>query len=105
MLAVASRMKSGWITAIDPPSTMKIITAAQAGALIPDNATIFLGGLAVSSLPEEVLKGVEKNFLETGHPRNVTTWACGAIGNSKDAGMVHVGFITHGKGKNGSNPD
>ena len=49
---------------------MKIITAAQAGALIPDNATIFLGGLAVSSLPEEVLKGVEKNFLDTGHPRN-----------------------------------
>ena len=68
---------------------MKIITAAQAGALIPDDATIFLGGLAVSSLPEEVLKGVEQTFLDTGHPRNVTTWACGAIGNSKDAGMVH----------------
>ncbi|MDR7376601.1 propionate CoA-transferase [Rhodoferax ferrireducens] len=68
---------------------MKIITAAQAGALIQDNATIFLGGLAVTSLPEEVLKGVEQTFLDTGHPRNVTTWACGAIGNSKDAGMVH----------------
>lgn len=68
---------------------MKIITAAQVGALIPDNATIFLGGLAVTSLPEEVLKGVEKSFLETGHPCNLTTWACGAIGNSKDAGMVH----------------
>jgi hypothetical protein len=24
---------------------------------------------------------------------------------AKDAGMVHVGFITHGKGKNGNNPD
>ena len=68
---------------------MKIITAAQAGALIPDNATIFLGSLAVSSLPEEVLKGIEKNFLDHGSPKNVTTWACGAIGNSKDAGMVH----------------
>ena len=68
---------------------MKIITAAQAGALIPDDATIFLGGLAVSSLPEEVLKGIEKNFLDHGSPKNVTTWACGAIGNSKDAGMVH----------------
>lgn len=53
---------------------MKIITAAQAGALIPDNATIFLGGLAVSSLPEEVLKGIEKNFLDHGSPKNVTTW-------------------------------
>nr|WP_315427714.1 CoA-transferase [uncultured Albidiferax sp.] len=68
---------------------MHIITAAQAGALIQDEATIFLGGLAVTSLPEEVLKGVEQTFLDTGHPRNVTTWACGAIGNSKDAGMVH----------------
>ena len=68
---------------------MQIITAAQAGALIQDDATIFLGGLAVTSLPEEVLKGVEQSFLDTGHPRNVTTWACGAIGNSKDAGMVH----------------
>ena len=68
---------------------MQIITAAQAGALIQDDATIFLGGLAVTSLPEEVLKGVEQTFLDTGHPRNVTTWACGAIGNSKDAGMVH----------------
>jgi propionate CoA-transferase len=68
---------------------MKIITAAEAGTLIRDDATIFLGGLAVTSLPEEVLKGVEQSFLRTGHPRNVTTWACGAIGNSKDAGMVH----------------
>jgi propionate CoA-transferase len=68
---------------------MKIITANEAGALIKDNATIFLGGLAVTSLPEEVLKGVEHNFLTHGSPRNVTTWACGAIGNSKDAGMVH----------------
>jgi len=68
---------------------MKVISANEAGALIKDNATIFLGGLAVTSLPEEVLKGVEHNFLTTGSPRNVTTWACGAIGNSKDAGMVH----------------
>ena len=68
---------------------MQIITATQAGALIQDNATIFLGGLAVTSLPEEVLKGVEQVFLDTGHPRSLTTWACGAIGNSKDAGMVH----------------
>ena len=44
---------------------MKIITAAQAGALIPDNATIFLGGLAVSSLPEEVLKGVWRRIFST----------------------------------------
>lgn len=68
---------------------MKVITADEAGALIPDDATIFLGGLAVTSLPEEVLQGVERTFLSSGHPRNVTTWACGAVGNSGEAGMKH----------------
>lgn len=58
-------------------------------ALIPDNATIFLGGLAVSSLAEEVLKGIEEQFIATGHPRNLTIWACGAIGNSGEAGLKH----------------
>ncbi len=68
---------------------MKIITADEAGALIKDDATIFLGGLAVTSLPEEVLQGVERQFLATGHPSKVTTWACGAVGNSGEAGMKH----------------
>jgi propionate CoA-transferase len=68
---------------------MKIISADEAGSLIKDEATIFLGGLAMISLPEEVLKGIERRFLETGHPRMLTTWACGAIGNSRDGGMVH----------------
>lgn len=68
---------------------MKVITADQAGALIQDDATIFLGGLAVTSLPEEVLQGLERQFLATGHPRNLTTWACGAVGNSGEAGMKH----------------
>ena len=68
---------------------MKIITADEAGALIRDDATIFLGGLAVTSLPEEILQGVERQFLATGHPRSVTTWACGAVGNSGEAGMKH----------------
>jgi propionate CoA-transferase len=68
---------------------MQVITADQAGALIQDDATIFLGGLAVTSLPEEILQGVERQFLNNGHPRNVTTWACGAVGNSGEAGMKH----------------
>ncbi|MES2942383.1 MAG: malonate decarboxylase subunit alpha, partial [Pseudomonadota bacterium] len=68
---------------------MKVITADQAGALIQDDATIFLGGLAVTSLPEEVLQGIERTFLATQHPRNLSTWACGAVGNSGEAGMKH----------------
>jgi propionate CoA-transferase len=68
---------------------MKVIQADDVGALIPDQATIFLGGLAVTSLPEEILQGLERHFLSTGHPQQVTTWACGAVGNSGEAGMKH----------------
>lgn len=68
---------------------MKVITADDVGALIPDEATLFLGGLAVTSLPEEILQGIERHFLATGHPRLVSTWACGAVGNSGEAGMKH----------------
>lgn len=69
---------------------MKIIGADEVGSLIQDDATIFLGGLAMTSLPEEVLKGLERHFLRSGHPRNLTTWACGAVGNSGGGGMVHL---------------
>jgi propionate CoA-transferase len=68
---------------------MKVITADEAGALIKDNASLLLCGLAISSLAEEVLKGIENTFMATGHPQMVTTWACGAIGNSGEAGMKH----------------
>ena len=68
---------------------MKVISPDAVGALIPDGATIFLGGLAVTSLPEEILQGLERHFLATQHPRNLTTWACGAVGNSGEAGMKH----------------
>lgn len=68
---------------------MKVITADDVGALIPDEAALFLGGLAVTSLPEEILQGLERHFLATGHPRLVSTWACGAVGNSGEAGMKH----------------
>jgi propionate CoA-transferase len=68
---------------------MKVIRPADVGPLIPDNATLFLGGLAVTSLPEELLLALEQHFLATGHPRQLSTWACGAIGNSGDAGMKH----------------
>ncbi|WP_040500235.1 acyl CoA:acetate/3-ketoacid CoA transferase [Ideonella sp. B508-1] len=68
---------------------MKVISADEVGALVPDGATIFLGGLAVMGLAEEVLQGLERHFLATGHPRELSTWACGAIGNAGSAGMKH----------------
>ena len=69
---------------------MKVITADQVGPLVGDGATVFLGGIAMTGLAEEVLQGLERHFLATGHPRQLTTWACGAIGNAGDGGMAHL---------------
>ncbi len=68
---------------------MHIIGADEVGRHIPDDATIFLGGLAMTGLPEELLIAIERSFLATGHPAGLSTWACGAIGNSGGGGMVH----------------
>jgi len=69
---------------------MKVITADAVGPLVRDGATVFLGGLAMMGLAEEVLQGLERHFLATGHPAQLTTWACGAIGNAADGGMAHL---------------
>jgi propionate CoA-transferase len=69
--------------------TNKLIDAQAAARLIPDGATVWLGGLAMMGFAEEIAKAIEANFLASGHPRNITTWASGAIGNAKDGGMVH----------------
>lgn len=69
---------------------MKVIQSDEVGPLIKDGATIFLGGIAMTGLAEDVLQGLERHFLATGHPRQLTTWACGAIGNGGDGGMAHL---------------
>jgi propionate CoA-transferase len=67
----------------------KLIDAKAVAGLIPDGSTVWLGGLAMMGFAEEIAKAIEASFLQTGHPKNLTTWASGAIGNAKDGGMVH----------------
>ncbi|MEO8156029.1 MAG: CoA-transferase, partial [Rhizobacter sp.] len=67
----------------------KLIDATAVAGLIADDSTVWLGGLAMMGFAEEIAKAIETSFLATGKPRNLTTWASGAIGNAKDGGMVH----------------
>ncbi len=68
---------------------MQVITPAAAAALIKDDSTLFLGGLAMMGLAEEVLVALGSRYKSEGSPRRLSTWACGAIGNSGTGGMVH----------------
>ncbi len=51
---------------------MKVITAEQAAALVPSGATVTVSGLMGNMVPEAVLIAIERRFLETGSPREIT---------------------------------
>ncbi len=50
----------------------KVCTAEEAVALIRDGDVLIPSGFIRSMAPEELLNNIEKRFLETGHPKNLT---------------------------------
>lgn len=69
----------------------KVITAQEAAQKIKDGATVAWTTAGLCGFAEEVAAAVEKNFLETGHPKDLfLTHSCGC-GDHKDRGMNHFG--------------
>lgn len=75
----------------------KFMTAAEAVALVPDDATLSItgggGGLCEAMLLQEA---IEARFLETGHPQNLTLVHALGIGNRKGTGVqrfAHKGMV------------
>jgi propionate CoA-transferase len=69
----------------------KVITADQAAALIPDGATVAASAQGLTGWAEEVAIAIEKRFLETGTPRNLTLVHGAGIGDWKSKGAHHLG--------------
>ena len=65
---------------------VKIITADQAAALVEDNTTVTTSGFVASGMPEALTKALEKRFLETGSPKNLTLFYAAAQGNRDGSG-------------------
>lgn len=68
---------------------VKIITADQAAALVEDNTTVTTSGFVASGMPEALTKALEKRFLETGSPKNLTLFYAAAQGNRDGSGADH----------------
>ncbi len=68
---------------------VKIITAQEAAMLIKDGDTVTTSGFVASSIPEALNKAVEKRFLETGSPKNITYMYAGSQGNKDGRGAEH----------------
>lgn len=69
---------------------MKQISASDICAYIKDGVTIVVTGITLGAFAEEAAVEIEKSFLASGHPRDLTFYFPSAIGNRNDRGMNHV---------------
>lgn len=74
----------------------KVITADQAIALIGDDNVICTTGFVQSCIPEALHAALEKRYVETQSPQNLTLIMCAGAGDSKGLGtgrLHHEGLL------------
>ena len=75
----------------------KVMTAAEAVAMIPDGAVVACSGFLLNCVPREIYHEIAQSFDATGHPANLTVIHSAGNGNRKDEGIVEFskeGLIT-----------
>ncbi|NFS84123.1 3-oxoacid CoA-transferase, partial [Clostridium botulinum] len=70
-------------------SKVKVLTGEEAVKLINDEDVLATGGFVGSCAPETLNKSLEKRFLETGHPKNITLVHAAGQGDGKGKGSDH----------------
>ncbi|WP_170386301.1 acyl CoA:acetate/3-ketoacid CoA transferase [Ruegeria atlantica] len=79
----------------------KLASADDAVSVIRDGDTVCISGFVGVGTPDELLIALEKRFLETGHPRDLTLVFAAAPGDGKDRGLnrlAHPGLVIRGIG-------
>lgn len=69
----------------------KVITREEAALLVKDGMTIAIGGFVGFGLPEDLLVALQKRYVETQSPKNLTVFHCAGIGDGKERGANHLG--------------
>src|SRR5689334_18840566 len=67
----------------------KIISPEEAVRVILDNDTLATGGFGGNCFPEELAIALEKRYLKTGSPRNLTLVYAAGQGDYKSKGLNH----------------
>jgi len=70
----------------------KVVSAAEAIAILRDADTLCCSGFGSNGVPVELILALEKRFLETGSPRNLTLLFGGGPGDGGTAGANHLGY-------------
>lgn len=69
---------------------MRVVTADEAAALIPDGATLTFSGNGSLLDPESILTALERRFLEDGRPRGLTLFYPVVTGTGPGTGVDHL---------------
>ena len=65
----------------------KIVSPDDAIAIIRDGDTVAFSGFVGSGTPEELIAALERRFVATGSPRDLTLLFAAAPGDGKDRGL------------------
>ncbi|WP_281858056.1 acyl CoA:acetate/3-ketoacid CoA transferase [Litoreibacter halocynthiae] len=71
--------------------TGKVVSAAEAAALVKDGDTVTTSGFVGIGVPDELLAAIETRFLETDHPRDLSLVFAAGQGDGKDRGLNRLG--------------
>lgn len=78
-----------------------IIQSSEIKNYIKDGDTLYITGITLGGYADEAVQEIEKNFFETGHPRDLTAYWTSSIGDRKTSGMAHLaheGLLKRGIG-------
>ncbi|HEX2986566.1 MAG TPA: CoA-transferase [Chloroflexota bacterium] len=76
---------------------VKVVDYMEAAALVSDGSTLWIGGSGGGhSIPEKLIDGLEKRFLETGKPSRINIITMCGLGDFKETGvgkLAHKGLV------------
>ena len=70
--------------------SVKLITAKEAAALIPNGVNFATNGFMGTTFAEEIAMEMENRFLKTGEPKDLTLIFCAAQGDNDKRGLQHL---------------